>query len=1570
VPKRTLEVELVGDNDSVSRAMRASVRDSDTLGSRIRHAAGLGAAALGTGLVAGAAAAGYAIKETAEEAEEANKVHAQTAAVLKSTGHAANVSQKDVEGLAGAISRKTGIDDEQIQSGSNLLLTFTNIRNEVGKGNDIFNQATETIVDMSAALGQDTSSSAIQLGKALNDPIKGITALQRVGVSFSEQKAEQIKQWVEEGETLRAQKAILRELGTEFGGSAEAQATAMDKIEVGVGNIKESFGNVFLPLIHEAASRLNRDLVPELQATADGWAEISARKDIDLGEKFKLSGKLIEREWGDVPGQIGHFLDEAIPVVAEHAGDMGVAWAEGMMRGFIHADPLGKAAILLVASKALGGPAAIGGLMGAGKRAGSIYGGAAAAEGAAAMAAGFGLSSRGAKVFGMIEKAKAAGKTIGKAGLAFGVLTGFAAAMDAEEGADAVQNWFHGFTMGITPESKGIGNKLADQLMEQWNDRLPEVRRHIEDGLLSGLKGDRQRLKMTLRLAVETGASEDRVQAIREQLRGLERQIETTENARAGARALRSGQITRLTDIKVVMQRDIEAIRQTTARGSQAARDEMVKNYRAGAHAIEVGIDRGVIKTKTGMEEIRRLTRNAHLVSGDDPWGIAKGFTRTWEKSGTITGRNIDAITRDLGKMPPAAAQLTGQMMIEMARQMRSKGQLSKAEVEKFRSAVVTKLGVMATQGGKKADLFAGNVGGSFGVLNTTVAEALNLTVDDVSKVLEVLGANNPLMNFTLGYAKSHGAGGKGGKYLDQVPPLPGQAQGGAVRVPGSGLQDTVPLAVNGAMAAVVAPGEDLVVLNRHQRPMVDEALAYRWGVNGLPGFFSAYDRPHYMAKGGQLREPRLQGPDPLRSLGQAGIHKGYLAAQDYLEKHRPKPKGGSFKGLGDAPPQLQAAMALAQQMGLTITSTTGGQHAPGSYHYLGRAFDASNGVNTPQERAYAVAAAAKWGSNILELFYDPLGWYIKDGQKIAGAIGDHSDHVHTAMARGGLIRAMARGGSLAENFQDKAQRVWAAAAPLYGASADAAMPRTLVTGRSNEVIPFEDGSRGVRIARWTARDFLRGRDWAEGTLLHEWAHRFQRGLGHLDPTLREGGAEAFERWAAPQVYGSLGLPFSNQPRPNYPKAVAKVIAEKGWDWVKRGQFGRGTGGRIRSFAGGGVVGTIGQVLLNHGFDREAAAGIIGNAYQESRWNPGAMEPGTHNGGLFGFTTEPVSLQNVKDYAAEKGVPWTNAKMQTQFMLHHGEPTGLALRSALNAAGSPEEAARLFMESWERPGVPALGVREDAARRAYGMIGSEKAGSGKKPKRRAHPGRTGKGGGTEGPGGKYPKGSAKSHGESVPGAEASPLPPGASALPEPLQKLLTAPGISYSDRVAVSDIAVQRAEGTEDKSDDRAAYLFQEELFKRNKKRLQKKIGDLRRNLSKRHTAAQDKKWRGELSAAISELGSVEGNLAGVRSSLRGLNEGGAEGEGEGEGGEDPAVKAAEEQQRAAEEQQRAAEELKASVDALRGEIEKQVALGKEEMAIGLAEAKRAMADMIAGELGPRVNRGGLAVGIGTVGSS
>lgn len=184
-----------------------------------------------------------------EAAIKAETVSTQTAATLKSTGGVSGQTAESIHDLADALSRVTPYEDETVQSAENLLLTFTNI------GADIFPQATEAVLNMSTALGQDTKNSAIQLGKALQDPILGATALRRVGVALTESQRDQIKAFVQSGDIMSAQKVILRELQTEFGGSARAAgdtfAGKMAILNTQLDNIKEQ---AFTPLLGVAGA--------------------------------------------------------------------------------------------------------------------------------------------------------------------------------------------------------------------------------------------------------------------------------------------------------------------------------------------------------------------------------------------------------------------------------------------------------------------------------------------------------------------------------------------------------------------------------------------------------------------------------------------------------------------------------------------------------------------------------------------------------------------------------------------------------------------------------------------------------------------------------------------------------------------------------------------------------------------------------------------------------------------------------------------------------------------------------------------------------------------------------------------------------------------------------------------------------------------------------------------------------------------------------------------------------------------------------------------------------------------
>ena len=203
------------------------------------------------------------LRDSVSEAENAAKAQAQLEAVIRSTGGAAGVTAGDVDDLSEELSRLTGVEDDLIVQNSALMLTFTKV------GKEIFPDAMQAALDMSAVLGQSLQSSVVQLGKALNDPIQGVTALRRVGVSFTEDQQDFIKTLVESGQTLEAQKFILQELQTEFGGAATSMydaGTQSEGLTNAIGNLKEEIGRGLIPVLREANQGLTT-LVDDMTAS-------------------------------------------------------------------------------------------------------------------------------------------------------------------------------------------------------------------------------------------------------------------------------------------------------------------------------------------------------------------------------------------------------------------------------------------------------------------------------------------------------------------------------------------------------------------------------------------------------------------------------------------------------------------------------------------------------------------------------------------------------------------------------------------------------------------------------------------------------------------------------------------------------------------------------------------------------------------------------------------------------------------------------------------------------------------------------------------------------------------------------------------------------------------------------------------------------------------------------------------------------------------------------------------------------------------------------------------------------
>lgn len=263
--------EAVIDLDADSSPLKNSIGDAKgfvesslgTLGNVAKGvlAVGMGAAAAAVGGLT--AALGLSVKE----AMDAQAVQAQLNAVLTSTGGAAGVTAEMANDLATSLSEVTRFSDEAITAGESMLLTFTGI------GKDVFPDATQAMLDMAQAMGGDVQGTAIQLGKALNNPKEGLTALTRVGVTFTEEQKKLIESLQAAGDVAGAQKIILAELEKEFGGSAEAAgktfAGQLDILKNSLLNVAEGIGTQLLPYGQEFLTDVVIPLVDRLAAMGD-----------------------------------------------------------------------------------------------------------------------------------------------------------------------------------------------------------------------------------------------------------------------------------------------------------------------------------------------------------------------------------------------------------------------------------------------------------------------------------------------------------------------------------------------------------------------------------------------------------------------------------------------------------------------------------------------------------------------------------------------------------------------------------------------------------------------------------------------------------------------------------------------------------------------------------------------------------------------------------------------------------------------------------------------------------------------------------------------------------------------------------------------------------------------------------------------------------------------------------------------------------------------------------------------------------------------------------------------------
>lgn len=267
---------LKGATDVAAPSMQQAAHAMDQAGgSAIKGSSGLasiGSAAKDTLVHIGALVAAYVsfdaakefLRKTFDETVRLEQANARLGATFRATAGAAGLSMQALNDLAEEVSKKTLFDDIQVKDAITNMQVFTSVQG------DLFKRAIALSADLAGKMGTDVSESARALGKALESPATGMLQLRRAGIILTESQTQQIKVFLDSGETVKAQTVLMDILEGKVGGlatamhqglagSAKDAREAWDKFLQSVGNTG-TFGEVavfWLRQLKEGADALS-----------------------------------------------------------------------------------------------------------------------------------------------------------------------------------------------------------------------------------------------------------------------------------------------------------------------------------------------------------------------------------------------------------------------------------------------------------------------------------------------------------------------------------------------------------------------------------------------------------------------------------------------------------------------------------------------------------------------------------------------------------------------------------------------------------------------------------------------------------------------------------------------------------------------------------------------------------------------------------------------------------------------------------------------------------------------------------------------------------------------------------------------------------------------------------------------------------------------------------------------------------------------------------------------------------------------------------------------------------------
>lgn len=281
-----LNVEILGEFKKLTTATQGAQSSLEKLQSGVGSiASGIGRAVGALALTLGFTGIVQGFRDSISAAEDAKVANDRIAAIAESMGEfgtrTAEVTKR-IQDYADSQEFSVAVDADVIKATQAKLLTFRELTKTADVMGGSFDRATMAAIDMAAAGFGEATSNATQLGKALNDPIAGITALNRAGIQFTEDQKKLIASLVESGDILKAQDIILSEIEAQVGGTAAATATASEKMTIAFGAISEEVGKILLPIVNEFAEWLI-DVVPDIQKFFEELVDPTS----EMGQKWQ-----------------------------------------------------------------------------------------------------------------------------------------------------------------------------------------------------------------------------------------------------------------------------------------------------------------------------------------------------------------------------------------------------------------------------------------------------------------------------------------------------------------------------------------------------------------------------------------------------------------------------------------------------------------------------------------------------------------------------------------------------------------------------------------------------------------------------------------------------------------------------------------------------------------------------------------------------------------------------------------------------------------------------------------------------------------------------------------------------------------------------------------------------------------------------------------------------------------------------------------------------------------------------------------------------------------------------------